>query len=95
MSTKDKWEWKLIEDFGEKGLKIMLYLAKQERAKLSDFKLDLQMGSAAVYRAIKTLYEYDIISEETEGPARYFSLTEKGKKIADLLMQIENLLKNT
>lgn len=94
MPIKDKWEWELIDDLGEKGLKIVLYLAKRNNAKLSDFKLDLEMGSAAVYRAIKTLYQYQIIREESQGPARYFSLTEKGKKIAELLMQIEALLQS-
>ncbi|MEM4157371.1 MAG: hypothetical protein QXN69_03490 [Candidatus Methanomethylicaceae archaeon] len=84
----------MIDDFGETGLKIVIYLSKKGRAKLSDFKLDLRMGSAAVYRALKILYEYKVIGEESEGVARYFFLTEKGKKVADLINQVEVLLQN-
>lgn len=94
MSKLDKQEWKMIEEVGEKGLKIIIHLANKDRAKLSDFKIELNMGSAAVYKAIHTLSKYGIIDETTSGPARYFTLTEKGKRVAELILKIEELLEN-
>lgn len=93
MSKINKWEYKMIEELEENGLKILMYLQEREEAKLSDFKMDLRMGSNAVYRILTVLlYKYKLITEEFKGVSRIFRLTERGKKVAGYLKLADQAL---
>lgn len=85
----------LIEELGESGMKILMMLNKGP-AKLSDFKIELGMGSEAIYRCLVILLKHNIIKEEEDvkGNRRIFSLTEKGKKISNLIIEANKLFES-
>ncbi|MGF3498656.1 MAG: hypothetical protein ACQXXL_03410 [Candidatus Methanosuratincola sp.] len=85
----------MIEELGESGMKMLMMLNKGP-AKLSDFKIELGMGSEAIYRCLVILLKHNIIKEEEDvkGNKRIFSLTEKGKKVAEYLKAAQDLLES-
>lgn len=50
------------------------------------------MGSGTIYRVVHILSKFSLIVEESKGMARLFSLTEKGMKVADLIMEADEIL---
>jgi predicted transcriptional regulator len=81
----------MLEEVGETGLKILLFLY-QRRAKFTDFKKDLGAGNEAVYRAVLILERHGLIIERREGKKRMFELSEKGKKVAEKMNEAEKIL---
>ena len=81
----------LIKELGESGIKIVVYLSK-ERRKLSDFRDDLHIGIAGVYRSMAVLMSRKIVVEKREGNTRYFTLTPKGQKLAAKILEAEEIL---
>lgn len=82
-------------DEGKATLRILLYLHKNGQTKLTTIIKNLPMGQKAVYTALNTLRELTLLKEETsqEFPfTRKFKLTPKGEKVAQQIVQIENLL---
>jgi len=88
-----KWEDKLLDDLGESGIKIVLFLFRKGDAILSDFKKEIGMGYEAIYRSIATLIKYGLIVEkEMHGNVRCFELSEKGKRIAEKIWEAEQIM---
>ena len=83
-----------FEDIGDKGLKIILYLYICERGRVTDFFNHLSMGKSTVYRAIRYLDKYGIIKEEKIGAEKFYTLTERGKKVAKYIYDLEKELGN-
>lgn len=81
----------MLEEVGETGIKILLFLYER-KAKLTDFKEEIGVGNEAVYRCVLILERYQLIVEHNEGKKRIFELTPKGKQIAELMWEAENIM---
>jgi len=82
----------LIEEVGKVGIKILIFLARRGKAKLTEFRTRMGAGYEGIYSALYKLRELGLIEEKREGNTRFFKLTEEGKKIADLLEQADRYL---
>jgi len=75
--------------------RIIVYLKQKEKASISEIFKSVHGSQSAKYSALKLLTENKIIEQSPpQGRARRLdiSLTEKGKKVADCLTKIEQLL---
>ena len=84
----------LIEEVGKVGIKILIFLARRQRAKLTDFRKVMGAGYEGIYSSLYKLRELGLIEEERERNTRYFMLTKDGRKIAELLEEADRLLAN-
>lgn len=82
----------MLEEVGETGIKILLFL-HEGRAKLTDFKKELGMGYAGIYNAVAMLLKHGLVKEYHEGKARYFELTPVGKQVAEKIWEAEQILR--
>jgi len=87
-------ELSLIEHRG--SYQILLFLMKRETAYFTELKESLEAGQHSIYSAIKDLLYVGLVEEERVHPfnKRVFQLTEKGKKVAELLAEIEKILQD-
>jgi len=83
-----------LEDITEKGFKILLFLLKVKGAKIKDFYDKLHLGRETVYRCLRYLDKYGLIDEKRRGNVRFIFLTEKGRRVALLLKEIEEILES-
>jgi DNA-binding MarR family transcriptional regulator len=75
--------------------RIIVYLKEKEKASISEIFKSVRGSQSAKYSALKLLSENKIIKQSPpQGRARRLdiSLTEKGKKVADCLIKIVQLL---
>ena len=75
--------------------RIIVYLKEKEKASISEIFKSVHGSQSAKYSALRLLNENKIIEQSPpQGRARRLdiSLTEKGKKVADCLIKIEQLL---
>jgi len=71
----------------------LLYLLNHNQSILSDFIYDLRMHGATISRSIALLKELGCITEvRQEYNRRLFTLTDKGRKVAEKLKEIEKIL---
>lgn len=82
----------MIEELGESGLEIILYLHKVREAALDRIRRDLHKGYSAVYRALHVLDKHKLITERAEGNKRIFKLTKKGELLATKLREAEEII---
>jgi len=85
---------KLDED--KATLRVILYLHENKEAKLTTIMKGIPLGQKAVYTALATLTELQLVEEETsrEFPfTRNFILTKKGQETAKHLAEIEKILR--
>jgi len=82
----------MIENIGERGIRILLLLHNKREAKLTQIKNELRMGSAAAYNALAQLFRFGLVEEYRYKNMRIIRLTEKGIKVADLLIQADKIL---
>ena len=80
-----------ILKFRQAGVfEILFWLEKQE-LKITDIKKDIHQETA--YKALNVLLDLKLIEvERREYNAKYYCLTEKGKKVATKLAEIEKIL---
>ena len=83
----------MIEELGESGLRILLFLGKKKEANISTLKKELYMGSAGVYSALSYLFKYGLVKKERRGKERVISITEKGAKVVEKLLEADQLIK--
>ena len=62
------------------------------KSPITEIRDALSMGSGTIYRAVHILSGFGLIVEESRGVARLFSPTEKGKRVARLLMEADDIL---
>ena len=78
-----------------KSIEILVTLSKQDKLFLSELLMKLKTKDTnTVNRRIETLRDAGLLKEEGEekfGGRRYLWLTKKGKKIAELLSEIDKL----
>ena len=82
----------MLEELGESGLKVVMYLYKVGEKPLDPLRRELHIGYTALYRALHTLDRYGLVSERPLGVKRLLSLTEKGKRVAEKLLEAEEIL---
>ena len=84
----------LIEHKG--SYQILSLLIKKETAYFTELKESLEAGQHSIYSAIKDLLYVGLVEEERVHPfnKRVFKLTDKGKKVALLLQEIEKILQS-
>jgi len=80
-------------------MEILLYLRKHSKASRSDLRDNIGVVLTTLYKtSLPTLKEVGLIHEETTKKfpyTVYIELTEKGKKIAEKLVEIETVLKES
>ncbi|RLE73701.1 MAG: hypothetical protein DRJ56_08775 [Thermoprotei archaeon] len=91
-STKVE-EISMIEELGEHGLLILLYLFRHGREYKAALQKKLRIGTTPMYRAFSVLYKYRLIREVREFPRVYVELTERGRAIAEKIHEAEELLR--
>jgi len=78
-------------------LRVLIYLHENKEAKLTSFMKGIPVGQKAVYTALSTLTELQLIEEKTSSDfpfTRNFTLTQKGKEIAKYLTEIKKILRS-
>jgi len=74
------------------ALRVLLFIHEHEGTNITNIIYGTPYaGQKAVYSAIHVLLELGLIREEYEKERRFF-LTEKGKKVAELLREIRNII---
>ena len=73
---------------------LMLLADSGDKLKLSEIVRKLGRPQATIYRGITKLKELMLIDHETTGfpVKRFFSLTEKGRRVAEKLAEVESVL---
>jgi len=77
--------------------RILVHLSKKGEATRTDLKRSIDASQQAIYNALPLLKENNLIKETTDERFPFavkISLTEKGKKVAEYLIKIEEMLKN-
>jgi len=83
-------------DADKSTLRVLLYLNEKKEANLTTIMKGIPAGQKALYTALSTLAELQLIEEKTskEFPfTRNFILTKKGQETAKHLAEIEKILK--
>lgn len=77
------------------SIRIILFINKKGASTLTDIKNGVDCSISAIYNALRKLKDAGLIQEELEQEfprRRLISLTEKGRKVAEKLEEIERLL---
>jgi len=78
-------------------LRVLIYLHEKKEAKLTTIMKGIPVGQKALYTALSTLTELQLIEEKTSKDfpfTRNFILTQKGQEIAKHLTEIEKILRS-
>ena len=71
-----------IEEIGNIGIRILLYLLKHESANVTELIELLHIGRQTIYYRLKVLRIFGLLATRQIGVEKRFYLTEKGKKVA-------------
>jgi predicted transcriptional regulator len=83
----------LIEKLGQSGIKMLLFLLKKGESNKNSIRINAEMGVEGVLKAINELGKRGLITDrEGKGTETLYSLTSKGKEIAELLKKADDLL---
>lgn len=77
------------------ALQILAYLFKKDKATRTDLRENIKAAMETIYSALKILDRLDLIEErsETRFPFKVtIHLTDKGRRVAEYLSQIEKIL---
>jgi len=77
------------------ALRILVTLLEDKELTLTALSNKIKCSHSALYSALRKLYDANLIMETREKDfprRRLISLTDKGKKIAELLVEIERIL---
>jgi len=77
------------------AIRILLYLLRRDTASRTDLRRDIDASVAAIYNALPKLRKLGLIKEEGKESFPFtihVSLTEKGKKVAERLAEIDRIL---
>ena len=73
------------------ALQLLLFLKRHGRTKITD--VDIDSSYTSLYRGLTILGKLGLVDEERAPPMmRYLLLSAEGKKVADRLEEIENIL---
>jgi len=82
----------------EGAITFMIYLFKRNKVNISTALKDLEIGQSALYTTLRKLLQANLIAEVKEDRfpfSRFFVLTDKGRKVAEHLVEVEKILKET
>jgi len=83
-------------DASRAALRVLLFIYEHEGTNLTNvIKGTPHAGQKAIYSALETLLELGLIREEFEkraGGERKFFMTDRGRQVAMLLVEIKNIL---
>ncbi len=83
----------LIEEIGTSGIKMMLYLLKKGESNKNQIRINASMGVEGVLNAINDLGKRClIVDRKGKGTEVLYSLTPKGKKVAEYIAEAERVL---
>ncbi len=82
----------MIEELGSVGLKVVLALAVKREAGIRELIAEARVSSSSVYRALTILYKYNLIKERSLYGRRLISLTDKGRRFAELILEADRVL---
>ena len=92
--TQMKTEFKVIEELGATGIKVLLYLKKAKKAYVRQILREAGVGYSAFYRSMYKLKKFGLVRENVElGRIRIIELTPKGEKLAEILSEADTLLR--
>jgi DNA-binding IclR family transcriptional regulator len=76
------------------AMELLMLLSNSDKLKLSEIVRQLARPQATIYRGIAKLKELALINDETTGypVKRFFSLTERGLRVAEKLAEVESAL---
>ncbi|MEM3580933.1 MAG: winged helix DNA-binding protein [Candidatus Bathyarchaeia archaeon] len=77
------------------SIRILLFLSKKGATTLTEIKDNVNCSLSAIYNALRKLKDAGLIQEELEKEfprRRLVSLTDKGRKVAEKLEEIERIL---
>ncbi|MHA1665121.1 MAG: helix-turn-helix transcriptional regulator [Candidatus Njordarchaeales archaeon] len=77
------------------ALRILVTLFKNKQLTLTALSSKVNCSHSALYTALKKLYQAKLITETREEDfprRRLISLTDRGRKVAELLVEIEKIL---
>jgi DNA-binding MarR family transcriptional regulator len=79
------------------AMELLILLLNNDKLKLSEIVRKLGRSQATIYRAIENLKELELVSDETTGypVKRFMSLTEKGRRVAEKLVEVEGVLQES
>ncbi len=82
-----------ISQFKQTGsIDLLIWLIEGE-LKITDIKEKIRQETA--YKALRVLLDFELVEiDRREWNAKYYCLTEKGKKVALLLQEIEKILQD-
>jgi len=78
--------------------RLLVLLAKRGKMSITELRSSLDASGMAIYNAIKKLSQAGLVNDEYEEHfprRRLISLTEKGRRVAELLAQIEAVLEGS
>ena len=86
---------KTLEQTG--ALEILIFLLKNKRSRITEtleYLRENKIGQTAMYNALKVLKKENLISDTIEGfpKTRYLTLTEKGRRVAQKILEIKQIL---
>lgn len=85
----------LIATLEQKGaIHILIYLEEKKNANLTSIMENTpKVGQTAIYTAIRKLLDQELINEKKEPPynRRFFSLTDRGKKVVEILKKLKEI----
>jgi len=82
-------------DYDKATLRVLLFLYKEGGAKITSIIKGVPVGQRAAYTALSTLMGLKLVEEQISKDfpfTRNFILTEKGKKVAEKLAEIQAIL---
>ena len=77
------------------ALQVLVYLYKNERATITEFRKHLRASLSTIYTAIERLGRLNLIKQTRDNTfpfSLYYELTPLGRKVAELLARVEELL---
>lgn len=86
-----------IDEFDEKTatVRVLLFLYKNPNSGITKVIRETRAGQKAIYSAIEFLMKCDLIKKSRSSTFPYnplFSLTDKGRRVAEHLVEIEKIL---
>ena len=85
-------------DLIDEGAKTVLYTLIEDDRKRVMYKLSFEAGDKsglspnAINRRIERMLESGLLKEDTSNTSRKISITEKGKKVAEKLKEIDKIM---
>ena len=89
----DKSVCVLLEKIGQSGIKFLLFLLKYGDSNKNQIRIKAFMGVESVINTALKLYKVGLIIDKPgRGTETLYSLTDKGRRVADLLKQADDIL---